>query len=128
MRKYNIPNAWLADIATCGCFSDRTSRNRLWFDWTDEQKESALRGYDKVLEKAEKYCKLREEHAQFFGDTSSVWCNFFDSVFCIDLSNPLSPSQMLYFIEEKIKFEEKSFKEEIEEIYMDAYCEGSWMG
>ena len=128
MKEYNIPKAWLADIATCGCFPSRTERIRLWSDWSDEQKESSLRGYTKVLEKVEEYCKLREEHAQFFGDTSSVWWAFFDSVFCIDLSTSLTPSEMLHFIEEKIKFEEESFKEEIEEIYNDAYFGGDWRG
>ena len=54
-----LHESFLADIATCGCYPDEFSRLRLWFDWSEKQKEHALRPFKEVIKRAEDFCNLR---------------------------------------------------------------------
>lgn len=128
MKDYNIPSSFLRDVATAGTYSHRHYRFQLWYDWSAKQREDALSRYTKVLEKLEKLCRIKEEHAQFFGDTSSVWFAELDQVIKIDLGEQYTPAQLLELVDKAIDAENEAFKEAIEEIWQDAYYGGDWQG
>lgn len=115
MKHYNIPASFVRDIATCGTYSHRHYRFQLWYDWTNEQRESALRSYTKVLEKLEELCKMKEEHAQFFGSPSSVWFAELTQVIDVDLAEQYTCKQLVDLVDKAIVKENKKFDEELAE-------------
>jgi hypothetical protein len=121
MKDYNIPASFLRDIATAGTYSHRHYRFQLWYDWSEKQRESALSRYTEVLEKLEKLCKIKEEHAQFFGGTSTVWFAELSQVIAIDCGEQYTPKQMLELVEQAIQKENKAFEAEQQEFEDDCY-------
>lgn len=121
MADYNIPLAWQRDIATCGTYHHAYDRNKLWYDWTEVQREHALSRYDKALRKLEELINLYEEHAEYLGYNSSVWWFELTTMINIDLGEMYSPNEMFYLVEDAIAKEQKSFEEKFDELY--AYLE-----
>lgn len=113
MRDYNIPNSFIRDIATAGTYSHRHYRFQLWYDWSDEQRESALSRYTKVLEKLEELCRIKEEHAQFFGSSSSIWFAELSQVIGIDCGEQYTPNQLIELVDNAITKENRIFDEEL---------------
>ncbi len=115
MKHYNIPISFLRDIATAGTYSHNYYRLQLWYGWSKKQRKDALSRYTKVLEKLEELCKIKEEHAQFFGSNSSVWFAELSQVIAIDCGEQYTPKQMLELVEQAIQKENEAFDRELVE-------------
>lgn len=117
MRQYNIPHLWRRDIATCGTFPDAFSRNLLWYDWTDVQKESAASRYNPVFDRLEEFCKLKQEHYKYLGDTFCAAFFSISNILGIDCSKQYTCAELLKLVDDAIAKENKSYEEELSWIY-----------
>ena len=109
-----LHESFLADIATCGCYPDEFSRLRLWFNWSEKQKEHALRPFKEVIKRAEDFCNLHKEHRKMLGDD----CGYMDllylsRIFRMDCSKHYTPKQILDLIDNAIINESKWYEEEV---------------
>ena len=109
-----LHESFLADIATCGCYPDEFSRLRLWFDWSETQKEHALRPFKEVIKRAEDFCNLYKEHREMLGDDCSyIVLLDLSKIFKMDCSKHYTPKQILDLIDNATINESKWYEKEI---------------
>ena len=127
MRQYNIPYLWRRDIATCGTYPDALSRNMLWHQWTDLQKEHAQSMYNPVFDRLEELCKLKMKHSKYFGE--EFYCAYLslNQAIDIDCSKQYTTAQLLKLVDNAIVKENKIYEEDLAMAYgFDLEDIGDW--